>query len=72
MWWVGLAWVLVVTYAGPTGGKRLYGGDRVTQIDGKSDADLSVPIAAGEHELVAKVETADGVAIFDLRHLTRE
>ncbi|HKC50617.1 MAG TPA: S41 family peptidase [Myxococcota bacterium] len=41
-------------------------------FDGKSDAELSVPIAAGEHDLVAKVETADGVAIFDLRHLTRE
>jgi carboxyl-terminal processing protease len=41
-------------------------------FDGKDEGELDVPIAAGEHDLVAKVETADGVAIFDLRHLTRD
>jgi carboxyl-terminal processing protease len=41
-------------------------------FDGKSEGELDVPIASGEHELVAKIETVDGVAIFDLRHLTRE
>jgi len=40
-------------------------------FDDKSEAHLDVPIASGEHDLVAKVETADGVAIFDLRHITR-
>jgi C-terminal peptidase prc len=39
-------------------------------FDGKSEGELDVPIAAGDHDLVAKVETADGVAIFDLRHIT--
>lgn len=39
---------------------------------GKPDGELDVPIAAGEHDLVAKVETADGVAVFDLRHITRD
>jgi hypothetical protein len=41
-------------------------------FDGKSEAELDVPIAAGEHDLVAKVETSDGVAIFDLRRITRD
>jgi len=41
-------------------------------FDGKSEGELDVPIASGEHELVAKIETVDGVAIFDLRHLTIE
>ena len=40
-------------------------------FDGKSEAELDVPVAAGEHDLVAKVETSDGVAIFDLRRITR-
>jgi carboxyl-terminal processing protease len=39
---------------------------------GKSEGQLDVPIAAGEHDLVAKVETTDGVAIFDLRHIKRD
>jgi carboxyl-terminal processing protease len=41
-------------------------------FDGKSDGELDVPIAAGEHDLVGKVESADGVEVFDLRHLTRD
>ncbi|HTO06525.1 MAG TPA: S41 family peptidase [Myxococcota bacterium] len=41
-------------------------------FEGKSEAELDVPIAAGEHDLVAKVETSDGVSIFDLRRLTRD
>ena len=41
-------------------------------FDGKDEGELDVPVASGEHDLVAKVETADGVAIFDLRHLSRE
>jgi C-terminal peptidase prc len=41
-------------------------------FDGKDEGELDVPIAAGEHDLVAKVETSDGVAIFDLRQLSRE
>ncbi|HXX49395.1 MAG TPA: S41 family peptidase [Myxococcota bacterium] len=44
----------------------------LVSFDGKSEGELDVPLTAGEHDLVAKVETADGVAIFDLRHLTRE
>jgi carboxyl-terminal processing protease len=41
-------------------------------FDDEKEAELDVPIASGDHDLVAKVETADGVAIFDLRHITRE
>jgi carboxyl-terminal processing protease len=40
-------------------------------FDGKSEAELDVPLASGEHDLVAKVETSEGVAIFDLRKITR-
>ena len=41
-------------------------------FESKTEGELDVPVASGEHDLVAKVETSDGVAIFDLRHLTRE
>ncbi len=44
----------------------------LSAFDGKSEGELEVPIAPGEHDLIAKVETADGVAIFDLRHITRD
>jgi hypothetical protein len=41
-------------------------------FEGKPEGELDVPVAAGEHDLVTKVETSDGVAIFDLRRLSRE
>jgi C-terminal peptidase prc len=41
-------------------------------FDGKSEAELDVPVASGEHDLVAKIETTEGVAIFDLRRITRD
>ncbi|HTO69732.1 MAG TPA: S41 family peptidase [Myxococcota bacterium] len=44
----------------------------LTSFDGKNEGEIDVPVASGEHDLVAKIETSDGVAIFDLRHLTRE
>ena len=37
-------------------------------FDGKPEAELDVPVAVGEHDLVAKVETSDGIAIFDALH----
>jgi carboxyl-terminal processing protease len=44
----------------------------LASFDGRADGELAVPIAAGAHDLVAKIETVDGVAVFDLRHITRE
>ena len=41
-------------------------------FDGKSQAELDVPIASGEHDLVGKVETDSGIAVIDARHLTRD
>jgi carboxyl-terminal processing protease len=43
----------------------------MSSFAGKSSAELSVPLAAGEHDIVAKVETSSGLSIYDLRHLTR-
>jgi hypothetical protein len=41
-------------------------------FDGKSQAELDVPIAAGEHDLIGKIETDSGIAVIDARHLTRD
>jgi hypothetical protein len=44
----------------------------LASFEGKSEAELDVPIASGEHDLVGKVETDQGIAIIDARHLTRD
>jgi len=44
----------------------------LASFDGKSEAELDVPLAAGDHDLVGKVETDQGIAIIDARHLTRD
>jgi carboxyl-terminal processing protease len=33
---------------------------------------LEIPLGSGEHNVVSKVETADGVSVIDVRQLTRE
>ena len=44
----------------------------LASFDGKGQAELDVPIAAGEHDLIGKVETDSGIAVIDARHLTRD
>jgi len=39
---------------------------------GARDGGLELPLASGEHDVVAKIETADGVSVIDVRRLTRE
>ena len=39
---------------------------------GASEGGLETPLASGEHDVVAKIETADGVSLIDVRRLTRE
>ena len=44
----------------------------LASFDGKSQAELDVPLTAGDHDLIGKIETDQGIAIIDARHLTRD
>ncbi len=39
---------------------------------GAREGDLEVPLGGGEHDVVSKIETAEGVSVVDIRRLTRE
>ena len=39
---------------------------------GAREGALDLPLGSGEHDVVAKTETADGVSVIDVRRLTRE
>ena len=39
---------------------------------GAREGGLEVPLGSGEHDVVAKIETAEGVSVIDIRRLTRE
>ncbi len=39
---------------------------------GAREGSLDLPLGSGEHDVVAKIETADGVSVIDVRRLTRE
>jgi hypothetical protein len=39
---------------------------------GAREGGLELPLDSGEHDVVAKIETADGVSVIDVRRLTRE
>ena len=39
---------------------------------GARDGRFEVPLGSGEHDVVAKIETAEGVSVIDIRRLTRE
>lgn len=39
---------------------------------GAREGGLELPMGSGEHDVVAKIETTDGVSVIDVRRLTRE
>jgi carboxyl-terminal processing protease len=39
---------------------------------GAREGGLDLPLGSGEHDVVAKIETSDGVSVIDVRRLTRE
>ncbi len=39
---------------------------------GARDGSLEVPLGSGEHDVVAKIETSEGVSVIDIRRFTRE
>ena len=42
------------------------------EFAGAREANLEIALGTGEHDVVSKVETADGVSVIDIRRLTRE
>jgi hypothetical protein len=49
-------------------------GQKKTFVDfaGAREGALELPLGSGEHDVVTKIETADGVSVIDVRRLTRE
>ncbi len=45
---------------------------RFVDFAGAREGGLELPLGSGEHDVVAKIETADGVSVIDVRRLTRE
>ncbi len=39
---------------------------------GAREASIEVPLGGGEHDVISKIETSDGVSVIDVRRLTRE